>query len=113
MIVDNFDLMSMSGFPDEANAVLVIYSNAVLAFSVALECLQFVVWWNSKGLKIGSGSKHSKLESGQIVKGSGQPEFLGKLSKPEELSFLRSERDYHPKIVSGTCSIKSNLFLAG
>jgi hypothetical protein len=48
VIVDDFDVMGMAGFPSEADAPLVVDSNAVLTLAVAFQCFEPVSRWNPK-----------------------------------------------------------------
>ena len=48
MVIDDLDLVGMVVVPDEADAVLVIDANGMLALSVSTECLQAIVGRNAE-----------------------------------------------------------------
>jgi len=47
MIIRDFNFARIAVAPDEANAPLVIDSDAVLAFAIATQCFQAVPWRRS------------------------------------------------------------------
>ncbi len=51
MIVNDFDIVSVSVAPDETNPKLVIDADAVLTGSIALQSLQAVAWRNPQVFK--------------------------------------------------------------
>lgn len=55
MIVGYFDFMRSVLLPDEANSILIIDSDAVLACPITLECLQPVPRRNLQILEAGAG----------------------------------------------------------
>jgi len=48
MVIDNFDLIGISVLPFETNPELLVYTDAVLPFSVTAKALQAVTGWNRK-----------------------------------------------------------------
>jgi hypothetical protein len=47
--------MGMAGFPSEADAPLVVDSNAVLALAFALQCFEPIPRWDPKVGQVGCG----------------------------------------------------------
>ena len=48
MVVDDFEVMGISGFPAETDTELIIDSDAVLAVPIAAEAFQTVAWRNGQ-----------------------------------------------------------------
>jgi hypothetical protein len=59
MIIHNFDIVYIAGFPSEANPTLIVDTNAVLPFSVAFQCFKLIAGRLSEILK-GSGAMQIK-----------------------------------------------------
>ena|SRR5438105_2301579 len=63
MMIHNFDLVGVCVMPAKANPPLVIYSDAVLAFTVAFQRLQPVSRWDQQLSKFRSRMEHKKLST--------------------------------------------------
>lgn len=67
VIVNNFNLVGVSVFPDEAQAVTVVNANAVLSFTVAMQFLQAVSGGNAQIVQIGSGIQDEQFPQGNSL----------------------------------------------
>jgi hypothetical protein len=55
MIIDNFHIVRVRVLPTETDAPLVIHSDAVLAFAVALQSFQPIARWNNQLSQVRGG----------------------------------------------------------
>jgi hypothetical protein len=62
MVINNFDTTRAASIrPTKANTPLIVDSNAVLARTIALECLKMIAGWNPQIIKPISDFKLSKF----------------------------------------------------
>jgi len=66
MIINNFDLFRPSFGPVETNAVLIVYSNAKLSFTVTRQAFQAISWWYAQFIKKSNRVKLIKFSSGNF-----------------------------------------------
>jgi hypothetical protein len=55
MVVDNFNIMGMTVFPDKTDPPLAVDPNAVLAFAVSRKCLEPIARWNAQVVQSACG----------------------------------------------------------
>ena len=67
MVIDDLDIVSMSGSPTEADAPLPIDANTVLPFSVTLQLLQPIRWRDLQVAQRGCRIEHSKLPERELL----------------------------------------------
>jgi hypothetical protein len=97
VVVDNLDVESVTSFPAEANAPLLIYSNAVLACSIPRKGFEPVCWWYAKVGEVLCAIEHGKLVEGALLDLSRQSP--GSLLIPYFLSFcIAKTLDHQNKI---------------
>lgn len=95
MIVDDLHVIGVTVVPDEANAVLIVDANAVLATSIARERLESVTGERRQVPKLASGMELLELSLGNPC------HFLqaaAELTREESLGFGIFERPNHPII---------------
>ena len=51
MVINDLNVVRITVFPDKADAPLLVDPDAVLAFSVMIQCFQMIGRWNPQGLK--------------------------------------------------------------
>ena len=57
MVVGDFHVVRVVSIPTEADTVLIVYSDAVLACAVMLQSFKAVAWRNSEFVEVGYGFK--------------------------------------------------------
>ncbi|HET7540187.1 MAG TPA: hypothetical protein VFK05_09955 [Polyangiaceae bacterium] len=67
MIVDDLDIVRVGSKPAEADAPLIIDSDAVLANPVPGEFLEAIGWRNAEVEEAGRGIKHDELAKGNSL----------------------------------------------
>jgi hypothetical protein len=93
MVVNNFDLVRIGIRPDEADAPLIVYANAVPTGSTALEGFQTIGGWHPQIIQA-----FRLIQSDQFSQGCSlniRRQFLGRNSLPNLFSLLRAERLNH------------------
>jgi hypothetical protein len=65
MVVDNLDLLCAI-IPNEADPILVIDADAMLAFAVTLERFQMIAWWASQVLQRDRSIQHVEFPAGDL-----------------------------------------------
>ena len=68
MIVDDLDVVRIGSEPAEADAPLVVDSDAVLAIPVPREFLKAIGWRDTEVEEAGSGIKHDEFAKGNSLK---------------------------------------------
>ena len=61
MIVNDFDFVTISIAPNETDSVLIVHSNRVPSFAVALEGFELVSRWGSENSKLSCRVKLKQL----------------------------------------------------
>ena len=61
MVIHEFDIMSISTTPDEADSPLVIDPDAMLPLPISFQRLQAVSWWDEQKVQVCCGMKLDKL----------------------------------------------------
>ena len=51
MVINDLDVIRITAFPDKADAPLLVDPDAVLPFSVMMQCFQMIGRWNPQSLK--------------------------------------------------------------
>ncbi len=93
MIVDDFDLGAVTVTPYKTNAPLIVYPDAVLARTLALQCLQTIRWWNSQIVESLGRVEHPQLPAGHgldLIRNAPRP-----VTVPDAFGFLVSEAPDH------------------
>jgi hypothetical protein len=72
VIVDDFDVVHISGPPAKANTPLRIDPNAVLASSITLELLQAIAWRLSQIGETRSSIEHAELSESSLLNAAAQ-----------------------------------------
>ena len=109
MIVDDFDLMTVTILPDEANPDLIIDSDTMLSSSAPLQGFEPISEVYQEIHKLRSVVHHTKLPPGKILKLFGIA--FDRIAKPNALSVLRLEGTYHFRMVSsGDTIVKIDYF---
>ncbi len=76
MVIHNFDIMSISITPDEADSPLVIDPDAMLSLSISFQRLKAVSRWDEQEVQVRCGVKLDKfaesppLDTGRELSGS-------------------------------------------
>jgi hypothetical protein len=71
MIINNFDSFRSAFGPVETNAVLIVYSNAKLSFTITRQAFQAISWGYAEFIKKSNRIKLIKLSSGNFPQGWG------------------------------------------
>ncbi len=89
VVVGDFRIVGILTIPAEAEPELVVDTDAMLAFSVSLECLEVVARWEAEFVQLRSGFQLSEFPEGDL-EGRGR-EFRGRMPEPELFSRLVGE----------------------
>jgi hypothetical protein len=102
MIIDDFNVMKVvSALDGKANAVLIIYTNAVLSLPVSMQRLQMICWWDFQILQTSCIVNHdqfSQCHSLNILR-----ELSGENLVVDLLRFFVSEALYHTVLLYLFC----------
>lgn len=94
MVIDNFYIMHIAFLPEEANAPLVVYPNAVPAPSIPLQGFQAICRRHPQVIQAFRLIKGDELSQGRALYIRGQS--LGRNALPNLLGRFRAERMNHP-----------------
>ena len=97
MIIQDFDLVSVFVAPDEADAPLVIHSNAMPAYPVTFQSLQTVAGRHSHIFQGSGAVQHDQLSQGNPQYHRRKP--LGPLASEKSFRLAACEGPYHTSIV--------------
>jgi hypothetical protein len=67
VVIDDFNIMGSVGFPEEANAPLIVNADGVLPFAVALEGFQSVAGRDGKVAEFGDGMELGEFPQGNTL----------------------------------------------
>lgn len=103
MIVRDFDFVGIAILPPEANSILIVDPNAVLACAIATEPLKSVSGWNSQVLKTLNPIKLSQLpaSNGPKVDRTGTTGPASVLAVEQVFGGFIGEGAYHGIYYSG------------
>ena len=97
MVIHDLDVFCARSRPAEADAILVVHSDAVLARTVTPERLKSVARWHAQVIKHAGDFELSELSSGDRFD---VDEALHPMSVSEALSARVLERNDHERIVT-------------
>jgi hypothetical protein len=98
MVIDDFKVISVFFLPDETNTPLIIYSDAVLTFSLPLQAFKVIRGWVSKVTHIFSPVQHAEFSKSYALDGLRQ--FARKLTVENLFSFSGFKGLYHIPILT-------------
>jgi hypothetical protein len=67
VVIDDFNITGPVGFPEEANAPLIVNADGVLPFAVALEGFQSVAGRDGKVAEFGDGMELGEFPQGNTL----------------------------------------------
>ena len=83
MVIRNLDVVSIAVTPHEADAPLVVGSDAVLSRPLAFELFESVGRWDAQGIQLSNGLDYCELTRGDALNVLG--DSSGKLSLEDSL----------------------------
>ena len=98
MVIDDFNVISVFFLPDKTNTPLIIYSDAVLTFSLPLQTFKIIGGRVSKVTHIFSPVQHAEFSKSYALDGLRQ--FARKLTVENLFSFSRFKGLYHMPILT-------------
>ena len=81
MIINDLNLIGIVGFPDEANAPLIVDPDAVLSSSITFQFLKSIGWWNAEIGQVFGVVEISQLAIGRLLDILGQAGFVDQSRK--------------------------------
>lgn len=93
MIILNNDIVGIAFFPAEADAPLLIDTDAELSFAVSLKCFETVRWRNTQVVEVNRLIKHSELVQSPLLNLSRQ--FSRFKQGPKAFRLSVSKAFYH------------------
>ena len=90
MVVDNLNIVSISFCPGEADAPLVIDSNAVLARAIAREPFQAIAWGHPKIIQVLGSVEHGELSLGNALQVSRELARMPSTKDPLSLAVAKA-----------------------
>jgi len=93
MIINDFDLVCVALFPKEADSPLIVYSNAVLPGSAALESFQMVSWRHPQIIQRLRSRELNKFAEGNALDAIGNPSRS--IATPNLFRFFTAEALNH------------------
>ena len=98
MVIDDFNVISVFFLPDKTNTPLIIYSDAVLTFSLPLQTFKIIGGWVSKVTHIFSPVQHAEFSKSNALNRLRQ--FARKLTVENLFSFSGFKGLYHKPILT-------------
>ena len=93
MVVSDFDFVSLAVLPAEAESLLIVDADGILALPVSAERVQAVAWWYAEIVERGGGLELGEFTQGGLVNRRG---YFGRfLTEPEEMGGPAGERGDH------------------
>jgi hypothetical protein len=80
VIVNDFNVLSVCGLPNETDPPLIVDSNTVLPGALALESFQPVTRYAADFLQVGSGIKDAKFAASNAIESLGTSLTSGRYS---------------------------------
>jgi hypothetical protein len=98
MVINDLNVVRITVFPGKADAPLLVYPDAVLAFPVMVQCFQMIGRWNPQSLKNARCIDHLEFDDCRTLYILRQ--FCGELSIKELFGFLAFEGFDHGSMLS-------------
>ena len=93
VVVGDFDFISLAALPAEAESLLIVDADGILALPVSAERVQAVARWYAEVVERGGGLELGESTQGGLVNRRG---YFGRfLTEPEEMGGPAGERGDH------------------